>query len=123
MRTVLSHKLHRVKTSSEELNKYVGSDMAGAFVVLLAGGEVLRVVSSGPASYEGSHGWEHVSVSLENRIPSWEEMCLAKDLFWFEDETVIQFHPPKAEYINHHPNVLHLWKAPYQCKLPPRSFV
>lgn len=33
-----------------------------------------------------------------------------KDLFWSEDETVIQFHPPKSEYVNQHPYVLHLWR-------------
>lgn len=30
-------------------------------------------------------GWEHVSVSIENkRCPSWPEMCVVKDLFWDE---------------------------------------
>jgi hypothetical protein len=55
-------------------------------------------------------GWEHVSVSLRNRCPNWEEMCHIKDLFWDDEETVVQFHPPKSEYVNEHPNCLHLWK-------------
>lgn len=46
------------------------------------------------ASWGG--GWEHVSVSLSNRCPTWEEMCMVKDIFWGEDECVIQFHPPKS---------------------------
>jgi len=55
-------------------------------------------------------GWEHVSVSLFDRTPTWEEMQRIKDLFWNDDETVIQYHPSKKEYINQHPFCLHLWK-------------
>jgi len=56
--------------------------------------------------------WEHVSVSIEHkrRCPTWEEMCFAKSLFWDEHECVIQFHPPKAVYVNDHPYVLHLFR-------------
>jgi hypothetical protein len=25
----------------------------------------------------------------------------------------VQFHPPKSEYVNHHPYTLHLWKPRY----------
>jgi hypothetical protein len=66
------------------------------------------------------HGWEHVSVSLRNRTPTWEEMSFVKNLFWKDDETVIQFHPKKSEYINRHPYVLHLWrKIGQDYELPP----
>lgn len=54
--------------------------------------------------------WEHLSVSTKKRCPTWEEMCLFKDLFWFPDETVMQLHPARDVYRNHHPNCLHLWK-------------
>ena len=64
----------------------------------------LRVI----ASYEMK--WEHVSVSLSNRCPTWDEMCKIKDLFWGEEETVIQFHPPHSEYVNQHKYCLHLWR-------------
>lgn len=60
------------------------------------------------ASWNG--GWEHVSVSLRNRCPTWEEMCAFKDIFWEEEECVVQFHPPKSEYVNLHPYCLHMWK-------------
>jgi hypothetical protein len=55
--------------------------------------------------------WEHVSISLpgQNRCPTWLEMCNMKNLFWREDETVIQYHPAKKDYINFHSFVLHLW--------------
>jgi len=55
-------------------------------------------------------GWEHVSVSLEHRCPNWKEMCYFKNLFWDEDECVVQYHPPKSEYVNNHPYCLHLWR-------------
>ena len=60
------------------------------------------------ASWGG--GWEHVSVSLARRCPTWEEMCMVKGIFWGEEECVVQFHPPRSEYVNRHPYCLHLWK-------------
>ena len=58
--------------------------------------------------------WEHVSVHVYEygraRTPTWLEMCLVKDLFWEEEECVIQYHPAKSEYVNCHPHVLHLWR-------------
>lgn len=65
-------------------------------------------------------GWEHVSISLSvKRCPDWEEMCMIKDMFWDETDTVMQFHPPKSEYINNHPYCLHLWRPiGVEIKLP-----
>ena len=55
-------------------------------------------------------GWEHVSISLlARRLPTWEEMCYIKDLFWDEEEEVIQLHPKKSEYVNY-VEALHLWR-------------
>jgi hypothetical protein len=34
-----------------------------------------------------------------------------KGLFWSEEHTVVQFHPPKDQYINNHPGCLHLWRC------------
>ena len=55
-------------------------------------------------------GWEHVSVSLKGRCPTWEEMCWVKAIFWDETDWVLQFHPPESEYVNNHPYCLHLWR-------------
>lgn len=62
-------------------------------------------------------GWDHVSVTLQglgnkkmNRTPNWDEMCYIKDMFFAENETVVQFHPPKDCYVNNHPGCLHLWR-------------
>lgn len=59
-------------------------------------------------------GWEHVSVSFgpgSKSAPSWELMCRIKALFWNDEDTVIQFHPAKANYVNFHPGCLHLWRC------------
>lgn len=62
-------------------------------------------------------GWEHVSVSLRNRTPNWREMCFIKDLFWDEEDCVVQFHPPKSAYVNNHEHCLHLWR-PIRAEVP-----
>lgn len=55
-------------------------------------------------------GWDHVSASYKNRCCTWEEMCHIKEIFFEPEECVIQYHPPKSDYINNHPYVLHLWR-------------
>lgn len=68
--------------------------------------------------------WEHISVSLKHRCPNWAEMCFIKDLFWDSEDCVVQFHPPKSQYVNNHPNVLHLWRpANKEFPMPPSIFV
>lgn len=92
---------------------YYASDnsygLMGAFVIQGPCGALLRILSSG---HDTESGWEHVSVSTQTfRPPNWEEMCYIKNLFWGEEECVVQFHPPKSEYVNCHPGCLHLWKC------------
>jgi hypothetical protein len=82
-------------------------DPFGAFVLRL-GGATLRVIAN--SACRDSHWWEHVSVSLEDRAPTWDEMCVVKDLFWLDDECVVQYHPPRKQYVNFHPHCLHLWR-------------
>lgn len=57
-------------------------------------------------------GLEHVSVSPYDQsiTPTWDDMCRIKDIFWDEEELVVQVHPPKSEYVNIMPNCLHLWR-------------
>jgi hypothetical protein len=84
---------------------------------------VLRAIASDGQDDE-CEGWEHVSVSLANRCPTWDEMCFVKQLFWKDDETVLQFHPPKSDYINNMPYCLHLWrKRNCDAPLPPQILV
>jgi len=71
-------------------------------------------------------GWEHVSVCpiKKHIMPSWEDMCFIKNLFWNEDEAVIEIHPAKSEYVNNMPNCLHLWRCSYkEMVLPPKILI
>ena len=69
-------------------------------------------------------GWEHVSVSLPSRTPTWEEMCYIRDIFWQDDEVIVQYHPPKTEYVNNHDYCLHLWKPiDKEIPMPPSILV
>ena len=74
------------------------------------------------ASEEG--GWEHVSVSLPHRCPTWEEMCFIKRTFWGPEDVVIQCHPPEADYVNFSEHCLHLWRSvDQQFPMPPSWMV
>jgi hypothetical protein len=102
-----------------------GSDASmgfnGAFEILGPAGIYLRIIASDGVDPD-AQSWEHVSVSTEKRIPTWEEMCFVKDLCWKDEETVVQFHPKKSQYINHHPRVLHLWRhRNNEALLPPSA--
>lgn len=56
--------------------------------------------------------------------PSWDDMCEVKDMFWGEDECVVEYHPPKSEYVNSMPNCLHLWKPmDKELAVPPKYLV
>jgi hypothetical protein len=84
----------------------------GAFMIPVKSGKVwLQVIVS------DGLGWDHVSaVPVDRnhrklyRTPSWEEMCLLKRLFFSDDETVVQYHPPRSIYRNAHDYCLHLWR-------------
>lgn len=69
--------------------------------------------------------WDHVSVAplKRNKLPTWEQMCKVKELFFKPEEAVIQIHPPKDEYVNNMPNCLHLWRANDKEMILPPSFM
>ena len=64
-------------------------------------------------------GWEHVSMAPYDRrhVPTWDEMCRLKEMFFYDDEAVVQYHPSKREYVNTLSNCLHLWR-PLRATLP-----
>ena len=81
----------------------------GAFLIPGPNGVDLMIIASPGDAHEGVP-WEHVSVSTRKRCPNWAEMSFVKDLFWNEEECVMQLHPPKSTWINNHPYCLHLWR-------------
>ena len=55
-------------------------------------------------------GWEHLSVSTPSKTPTWDQMCKMKEIFWKDDETCIEYHPAKDQYVNMHSHCLHIWR-------------
>ncbi len=90
----------------------------GFFAFKVKGQEYYVICSDGS-------GWDHISVSKpKKRIPTWKEMCMLKDLFFKEDEWVVQYHPAKSNYVNIHSGVLHLGRCQNQDFItPPIKFV
>ena len=107
---------HRVRSG------LLGSDASygrnGAFLVPTRWGRLQLIVSD-------QEGWEHVSCTFadRNHIPTWKIMCFVKDLFWGPEEVVVQYHPADSEYINCHPNVLHLWRPTDQAMPTPPPYM
>ena len=84
------------------------------FFEIMREGILIRVLASGGNE---EVPWEHVSVSLQTRCPTWDEMCWVKDLFFEEHEVVVQYHPAKAEAVNFHNFCLHMWR-PTRAAMP-----
>lgn len=74
--------------------------------------------------FSRANGWEHLSVSMPNKCPSWEQMCFMKEQFWEDDEACVEYHPKKEDYVNNHNYCLHIWR-PYNFELltPPSIMV
>lgn len=121
----------QVPTNSPYASSY--GEPFGAFIIKYKPAKhksttVLRcIVASGETAQQDmgiNHAWDHVSVSLKNRCPTWNEMTYVKDLFFLPEETVFQFHPPQSEYVNLHPYTLHLWRPLLvTVPLPPKEMV
>jgi hypothetical protein len=118
----LSPKIEGYRIRNGYFASKTGEDF-GAFFIPGPCGRELKVIASSGDEEEGID-WEHVSVSLSNRCPNWEEMCYIKNLFWDEEETVMQLHPPKSKWINNHPYCLHMWRPlKEEIPLPPEVAV
>ena len=109
---------YRLKDKEKEIYGVNGDNGNGVFKVYVSGKSFFVIASNGG-------GWDHVSVHRPNgKMPTWEEMCSIKDMFFDEEETVVQYHPKKSEYVNIHENCLHLWKPTAQeLPTPPTIFV
>jgi hypothetical protein len=128
----------RQKFDAGHLYETKEGEKFGVFVIPHHGNVLFCIATEGDETIP----WEHVSVSVKrivhkkgngrkstkiydlNRCPTWEEMCIVKDLFWDETDTVVQFHPPKSEYVSQHHYTLHLWrKIGQEFETPPSEAV
>lgn len=75
----------------------------GSFYLKCGSATLLCIVSDGG-------GWDHVSVSLRTRTPTWTELEYVRRSFFRDDETVMQLHVPSSDHINNHDTCLHLWR-------------
>jgi hypothetical protein len=92
-------------------------DIAGFFIIQYGKKRLTVICGVG-------EGWDHVSVSLRHRCPTWEEINWIRNLFFEKEETVIQIHPPHSKYVNVGEYVLHLWRPwDIDIPLPPRHML
>ncbi len=68
----------------------------------------LLVIAGGRVEKDGKR-WIHVSMSYPQKLPGWNVYRMVKDRFIGRDKKAIQVLPPDSEYVNLHPNVLHMW--------------
>jgi hypothetical protein len=120
MRNLNELECYRERTQSvlESYGSY-GNENAGVFRLPLpiAGVKCLIIASAGD-------GWDHVSVSLPDRCPTWAEMDFVKRAFFRPDEVAMQLHVAEKDHINFNPRTLHIWR-PHDTPipLPPKVFV
>jgi len=80
--------------------------------------ETLRIIAS-----DGGN-WEHVSVSLKDRCPTWGEMEQVARLFFNDGEDAMQLHVPSTDHVNCHPYCLHWWRPLHQpIPRPPKHMI
>lgn len=107
---------HRIGTGIYASDESFGFN--GAFLINVDGCPVRCIASDG-------EGWQHVSVSQSQskHPPRWSVMCAVKDLFWEDEDWVVQFHPAKSEYVNNHEGCLHLWRSTASHQPTPPSYL
>ncbi len=53
--------------------------------------------------------WWHLSVSRANRVPTWDELMQAKEVFLGLEAHAVQVLPPRSQHVNIMPHCLHLF--------------
>lgn len=65
------------------------------------------IIFTGARHSDGKR-WLHLSVAHSQRLPTWEELKEAKELF-LGDRVAICIFPQAKDWVNIHTNCLHLW--------------
>ena len=73
-------------------------------------GECSVIVAREPAGRGGEYLW-HLSIAHPERYPSWDEIHDARYRLVPDSVTMGMLLPPRAEYVNVHPNCFHLWEV------------
>lgn len=104
----------------DHVTKVIGKGIDGAMFNVRINYRLYNVIAS------NGGGWDHVSIDPINQghAPTWDVMCVLKDICFNDDETVIEYHPAKENYVNIAENCLHLWRPQQQAiPVPPKLFV
>jgi len=114
--------LNEFRDTSPDVAMYyngVGDDKCGCFRIhSLEDKKIINIVAS------SDMGWDHVSVSRIDRVPTWAEMEQVKRMFFKDDEVAMQLHVRPVDHINVHDFVLHIWRPTFApIPLPPKEFV
>lgn len=80
----------------------------------------LRVIVT-TADFEDGRDWMHVSLSREDRLPSYDDLRHVKSTFVGDNRYAYQVFPPALKHINIHSFCLHLW-APLTGTVPLPDF-
>lgn len=113
MRYPLPEKLEACRVTTGELKSHPSWGGYGVFIIPRGpSGIGLKIIASAGNLDGDDTGWEHASITRvgSKLTPNWAEMCFVKDLFWDDEECVVQFHPPKTMYVSNHPTCLHLFR-------------
>lgn len=55
--------------------------------------------------------WQHISVAHPARLPTWDELVTIKEWLIGRDVDAYQVIPKRSNYVNIHPNCLHLFRC------------
>lgn len=72
----------------------------------------LAVIASAGIMADGLE-WLHVSFSRERKMPTYKDLQLVKREFIGNDKKALMVFPEQENYVNLHPNCLHLWYSPH----------
>jgi hypothetical protein len=93
--------------------KVIDNAMMKIMGINVSTGEIMINGWTGSVIWSPDEGpWEHVSVSPYNPniLPSWEDLCKIKRIFWGDEEGVLQVIPKNSTYVNMKENCMHLWR-------------
>lgn len=70
------------------------------------------------AKEEDEKTWVHFSMACAARVPNWEELKNAKEVFLGVESKAVLVIPPRSEYVNINARVLHLFVCLDENPLP-----
>lgn len=84
-------------------------EMAGVVCCRFLSPDGLLVATSQDEEPGGKRAWIHVSFSRPDRLPDYDDLQTARRNFIGIDRVSLQIFPVEEEYVDLHPNCLHLW--------------